>query len=156
MEIQTNLMEIKPPSAKSLLIGGVIVVVTLFIAIIVLSTHKVVSSHNNTNQQNYSSSNNLGNTANQNSQQSKSYKPTNYIPRPEAAIRSRQPPKILHSNSNTDDVSSHHYNHRHVSISLFWITHSTRCIIQKRTNTVHTNRSICSITFQTKYEPMPC
>ena len=155
MEIQTNLMEIKPPSAKSLLIGGVIVVVTLFIAIIVLSTHKVVSSHNNTNQQNYSSSNNLGNTANQNSQQSKSYKPTNYIPRPEAAIRSRQPPKILHSNSNTDDVS-HHYNHRHVSISLFWITHSTRCIIQKRTNTVHTNGSVCSITFQTKYEPMPC
>ena len=117
MEIQTNLMEIKPPSAKSLLIGGVIVVVTLFIAIIVLSTHKVVSSHNQLN----SSSDNLAvlkntNTKNlQNSQSSKSYKPTNYIPRPEAAIRSRQPPKILHSNSNTDDVS-HHYNHRHVSI----------------------------------------
>ena len=108
MEIQTNLMEIKPPSAKSLLIGGVIVVVTLFIAIIVLSTHKVVSSHNQQN----SSSNNLAVNTDQNSP--KSYKPTNYIPRPEAAIRSRQPPKILHS-SNTDDVS-HHYNHRHVSI----------------------------------------
>ena len=116
MEIQTNLMEIKPPSAKSLLIGGVIVVVTLFIAIIVLSTHKVVSSHNQLN----SSSDNLAvlkNTKLQNSQSSKSYKPTNYIPRPEAAIRSRQPPKILHSNSNTDEVS-HHYNHRHVSIII--------------------------------------